>query len=185
MSNLPPIAQLAVESNEATEEPIPATINEHSTGLASVNDQNYIVSSLPNEKEHPYYNVLLGRRKKVLKNSDSIGIVTSLIDLPRTTFISSMIKDDQQVQNWYYNNSVHTRFPHKWTLTLITKSICGFNDILTKEYSLVAGEKQYPKEVQQNTSYMEELREAAEIAKNDTVRDSTGTVGSQKSVSRV
>ena len=69
---------------------------------------------------------------------------------------------------------------------MFANAICSFNDIFIKVSSLgTREEKSYPKDIHNFISYMEEAREAAEIAKNETVRDISGTVGYQKSGSHV
>ena len=50
MTNLPLVTWLFFEGDEVPDEPIHVTIDKHTTGLASVDDQKYILSSLSNEK---------------------------------------------------------------------------------------------------------------------------------------
>ena len=73
-----------------------------------------MVSSLSVEKEHSFYEVLLGKRKQVRKKVDRFKLIDDIVRCNSVTFLSSLFKDDPMVRLCYFIKTSHARNPKMW-----------------------------------------------------------------------
>lgn len=138
------------------------------------------------EAIHPCYEVLLGRKKQVGLKASRIEIIIDLLEMNKSTYIPSMLKNDPFITEWFFTYNVHANNPSTWNVKIIAKAICHFDDIVQKIARTVARTPdQLPPNIILFQTYMEGVREAAELLKTEVGRVRKGKIGVQKGGLRI
>ena len=90
------------------------------------------------EAIHPCYEVLLGRKKQVGLKANRIDIIIDLLEMNKSSYIPSMLKNDPFITEWFFTYNVHANNPSTWNVKIIAKAICHFDDIVQKIARTVA-----------------------------------------------
>jgi len=133
------------------------------------------------KKNTPAMRYSLVKGNKCAKKADRVKLIDDIIGLDSSTFLPSLFKDDPMVRHWYFTNTAHARNPKTWNLPILAKAICSFDDILRKSSTMVARDaKTLPEPIKAFHKFMEDVREAAILLKNQGYRERGGKIGGQK-----
>ena len=134
---------------------------------------------------HPYYTVLNGGRRSLLKNMEfRIELLHSILALNSSTYLPKELCDEPHVQRWFSTHTAYLKAPRKWNRSIMAKAICEFDSIMKESQAMVASST-IPPPLRDFYAYMEDVSTTATLAENEPVKTKYGRVGGQVAGKRV
>ena len=134
---------------------------------------------------HPYYAVLNGGRRTLLKNMDfRIGLLNSILALEPSSYLPNEICNEPHVKRWVSLHKVYLKAPRKWNRAIMAKAICELDSILKESQAMVASST-IPPPLRDFYAYMDDVGITVTLAENDPTRIRKGRVGGQSAGKRV
>ena len=126
---------------------------------------------------HPYYAVLNGGRRSLLKNMGfRIELLNSILVLEQSSYLPEELCNEPHVKRWFSIHTAYLKAPRKWNRAIMAKAICEFDSIMKESQAMVACAT-VPPPVQDFYAYMVDVSTTATLAENDPLKLIKGRVG--------
>ena len=123
-----PNTNLTIQNNNPTDGENQTTVSSLTTlgtchPVSTVDHKSYL--------SHPYYAVLNGGRRSLLKNMDfRIGLLNSILALEPSSYLPKEICNEPHVKRWFSLHNVYLTAPRKWNRANMAKAICELDSIM-------------------------------------------------------
>ena len=123
-----PNTNLTIQNNNPTDGENQTTVSSLTTletchPVSTVDHKPYL--------SHPYYAVLNGGRRSLLKNMEfRIELLHSILALNSSTYLPKELCDEPHVQRWFSTHTAYLKAPRKWNRSIMAKAICEFDSIM-------------------------------------------------------
>ena len=139
---------------------------------------------------HPYYLVLNGGRRSLLKNMQfRIHLVNSNLALATASYLPYDLCIKAYVKRWFSIHTAYLKAPRKWNRAVMAQAICEFDLIMEEAKTMVASsttsDDLVPPAIREFYAYMEDVRDVATIVENEPIVSQKSRIGSQSTGKRV
>ena len=101
----------------------------------------------------------------------SIDLINKILYLKPHSYPPSIITADVRVEKWYSKCAAYMKQPRKWNRAVVAKTLCEIDTLITEARITVVRSSTsilLPDEIIDFESYMQDVRDVAEIEKMNT-----------------